>query len=232
MQNILLIDDSVDLISAVESALSPLDLHMDTAATVQEGLERIANKKYNLIIVDIMLPDGDGFDLFQKIRSFTHYKKTPIIFLTGKEDVGSKISAFSLGAEDYIVKPFHLLELRARIDRRLKKLLEEDSDHDHVHSGPLSLEISSQRVRLHGKADYITMTPREFKILLLLTKNPDQIFTREYILDQIWGKGIFVTDRTVDAHICYIRKKLEHCSTHIQSVPGEGYRFVAGAAVN
>ena len=225
MQNILVIDDSEDLVAAVESALSPLGLGFDTAGNVQQGLDKIALKKYSLVIIDIGLPDGDGFDLFQKIRNLNSHKKTPVIFLTANEDVGSKISAFALGADDYIVKPFHLLELRARVDRRLKKLLEDDSDHDQVISGPLVLEISSQRVTIAGKNNYVTMTPREFKILLLLTKNPDQIFSREYILDQIWGKDIYVTDRTVDAHICYIRKKLENYSTHIQSVPGEGYRF-------
>ena len=225
MQNILVIDDSEDLVAAVESALSPLGLGFDTAGNVQQGLDKIALKKYSLVIIDIGLPDGDGFDLFQKMRNLNSHKKTPVIFLTANEDVGSKISAFALGADDYIVKPFHLLELRARVDRRLKKLLEDDSDHDQVISGPLVLEISSQRVTIAGKNNYVTMTPREFKILLLLTKNPDQIFSREYILDQIWCKDIYVTDRTVDAHICYIRKKLENYSTHIQSVPGEGYRF-------
>jgi len=225
MQNILVIDDSEDAVVAVENALSPLGLSFETAANVQQGLDKIAMKKYSLVIIDIGLPDGDGFDLFQKIRNLNHHKKTPVIFLTANEDVGSKISAFALGADDYIVKPFHLLELRARVERRLKKLLEDDTDHDQVVSGPLVLEISSQRVKVAGKSNYVTMTPREFKILLLLTKNPDQIFSREYILDQIWGKDIFVTDRTVDAHICYIRKKLENYSTHIQSVPGEGYRF-------
>lgn len=225
MQNILVIDDDQEITTAVTDALLPLGVSIDASDTAQSGLEKIHANRYSLVVIDINLPDGDGFDLFQKIRNINHYKKTPIIFLTGKEDVGSKISAFSLGADDYIVKPFHLLELRARVERRLKKQIEDNADGDQVVAGPLILEVSSQRLRVNGKNEYVTLTPREFKILLLLAKNPDQIFTREYILNKIWGKDVYVTDRTIDAHVCYIRKKLEDYSTLIQSVPGEGYRF-------
>ena len=224
-QNILVIDDSEDVVIAVESALLPLGLGIETAGSVKEGLEKVSAEKYSLVIIDIGLPDGDGFELFQKVRTLPHYKKTPVIFLTANEDVTSKISAFSLGADDYIVKPFHLLELRARVERRLKKHLEESMNGDHITAGPLTLEVSSQRLKIQGKKGFVSLTPREFKILLLLVKNPERIFTREFILGKIWGKDVFVTDRTVDAHICYLRKKLSKYSTYVQSVPGEGYRF-------
>lgn len=230
MQKVLVIDDAVEITVAVEGALQTLGVHVDTAATMKEGLEKATNDLYSLVIIDILLPDGDGFDVLQNLRNLKQYKKTPTIFLTSKEDVASKISAFNLGADDYIVKPFHLLELRARVERQLKKALVESVDNDQVAVGPFVLEVGAQRLRIQGVKDYISLTPREFKILLLLTKNPNQIITRETILEKIWGKGVFVTDRTVDAHICYLRKKLDNHSTHIQSVPGEGYRFNPAAA--
>jgi len=225
MSKILVIDDAEEITVAVASALAPIHVTVDTAFSVQEGLKKAHETLYDLVIVDIVLPDGDGFDLFLKIRSISHYEKVPFIFLTSKEDVGSKVSAFSLGADDYIVKPFHLLELRARVERRLKKNSEAEAGSDQVTAGPLILEISSQRLKIYGKNEYVALTPREFKILLLLVKSPDRIFTRETILNKIWGSDVYVTDRTVDAHICYLRKKLTKFSTYIESVPGEGYRF-------
>lgn len=230
-QSLLLIDDSEDVVIAVKTALEPLGLIIETASSVKAGLEKASSELFSLVVIDIGLPDGDGFDLFQKIRGLSHYKKAPVIFLTANEDVSSKISAFSLGADDYIVKPFHLLELRARVERRLKKQQEESVNSDHVIAGSLILEVSSQRLKISGKKGYISLTPREFKILLLLVKNPDRIFTRESILNKIWGKDVFVTDRTVDAHICYLRKKLKKFASYVQSVPGEGYRFNPNAPI-
>ena len=225
MMKTIVIDDSPEVALAVESALSPLKIAVETAYSVKEGLIKLTSNRYDLLIIDIVLPDGDGFDLYMKARNFPGYEKTPVIFLTGKEDVASKVSAFSLGVDDYIVKPFHLLELRARVECRMKKHQEREADGDLVSAGELILEVSSQRLRIRGTNESISLTPREFKILLLLVKNPDRIFSREQILDKIWGQDVFVTDRTVDAHICYLRKKLEKFSTHIESVPGEGYRF-------
>jgi DNA-binding response OmpR family regulator len=225
MQKILVVDDAEEIIVAVTGALQPLGLGIETAMTVKDGLQKATDQLFDLVIIDIALPDGDGFDLFLKIRNIQHYERIPVIFLTSKEDVASKVSAFSLGADDYIVKPFHLLELRARIERRLKKQQEQNLDGDQVAAGPLVLEVSSQRLKVHGKNGYISLTPREFKILLLLVKSPDRIFTRETILNKIWGSDVYVTDRTVDAHICYLRKKLSKFSNYIESVPGEGYRF-------
>ena len=198
---------------------------MKTANSLKDGIEKATAEKFSLIVIDIGLPDGDGFELFKQLRNLPNNKKTPVIFLTGDEDVNSKISAFSLGADDYIVKPFNTLELRARVERRLKKHMEDALNGDHITAGPLVLEVSSQRLKIQGKKGYVSLTPREFKILLLLVKNPERIFTREFILNKIWGRDVFVTDRTVDAHICYLRKKLNKFSTYVQSVPGEGYRF-------
>lgn len=227
MQKVLLIDDSEDVAALVEHALAPLGINLIVASTVRAGLTAAFETKFDMVIVDIGLPDGDGFELFSRIRTIPGYDKVPAIFLTGNEDVGSKISAFSLGADDYIVKPFHQLELRARVESRLKKYkaATHAADTDTHSYGPFLFDLQAQRLRVQGRNEPISLTPREFKILLLLAKNADRLFTREDILDKIWGKGVYVTNRTVDAHICYLRKKLEHLSYHIESIPGEGYRF-------
>jgi len=228
MQKILVIDDAEEIAVSVEAALSSSLVDVDAAYTVKEALAKTSAYLYDLIIIDIMLPDGDGFDLLLKIRNLEGYAQVPVVFLTGREDVSSVVSAFSLGAEDYIVKPFHLLELRARIERRLVhrevKPVNQGSE-DQIIAGQLVISPLSQRVKLRGKADFIPLTAREFKILLLLVKSPDHVFSRKNILDKVWGSDITVTDRTVDAHICYLRKKLQQFSGSIESVSGEGYRF-------
>jgi DNA-binding response OmpR family regulator len=227
MHKILVIDDAEEVVVSVEAALSSPTLVVDAAYTVKEALAKTAAFRYDLIIIDIMLPDGDGFDLLLKIRNLEGYAQTPVVFLTGREDVSSVVSAFSLGAEDYIVKPFHLLELRARIERRLihrEPKITVMAD-DQIIAGQLLISPQSQRVKLRGHADFIPLTAREFKILLLLVKSPDHVFSRKNILDKVWGSDITVTDRTVDAHICYLRKKLQTFSGSIESISGEGYRF-------
>ena len=227
MQKVLVIDDAIEIAISVEAAIGSASISVDAAYTVKEALEKAAATLYDLLIVDIMLPDGDGFDLLLKLRNLEQYGQVPVIFVTAREDVSSVVSAFSLGAEDYIVKPFHLLELRARVERRLlpREPRTAGPKDDQIIAGQLVISPQSQRVKLKGKNDFVPLTAREFKILLLLVKSPDYVFSRKAILDQVWGSDITVTDRTVDAHICYLRKKLHQVSGCIESVSGEGYRF-------
>lgn len=230
MQKLLVIDDAEEVALLVESAFNPDAFSVDAAYTVKDALQKIKETQYSLIIIDIGLPDGNGLDLFLKLRSFPEYAKVPMVFLTSNEEVASIVSAFSLGADDYIVKPFHLLELRARIERRLGSAPVQKAavDHSQVSAGELVIHLNSQRVKIKGKNETIDLTAREFKILLLLVDSPDQVFSRKNILEQVWGEKVNVTERTVDAHICYLRKKLGRFSSYVQSVPGSGYRFNPG----
>ena len=190
MNKILVIDDAEEVAVSVEAALHSAFTEVEVAYTVKEGLEKAASFLYDLVIIDIMLPDGDGFDLLLKIRNLNQYAHVPVIFLTGREDVSSVVSAFSLGAEDYIVKPFHLLELRARVERRLLNKEKQTIAHhdDQIAAGHLLISPHSQRVKLKGSADPVPLTAREFKILLLLVKSPDHVFSRKNILDRVWGQ--------------------------------------------
>jgi len=238
MQKILLIDDAEDVQFLVEQSLHSLPVSLDTAFSGVEALEKVNRNSYQLLLVDLLLPDSHGFDLFLKIRGIKDYEQIPVIFLTSNDDVSTVVSAFSLGADDFISKPFRLLELRARVERRLRRAPDEARTSAEVHStglpaeeservrvGDLTLHIPSQRVMVEGSEELLPLSPREFKILLLLSKHPDRIFSRKSILENVWGSEVNVTNRTVDAHICYLRKKLNKYSPCIESVSGEGYRF-------
>ena len=225
MAKILIIDDSEEILEIVANSLEFQKTVVETATTVQSALAKVSKETFDLLIIDIGLPDGDGFDLFTKIRAMPRFTQVPVIFLTSKEDVVSKVSAFALGADDYIVKPFHVLELRARVESQLRKYISNKKESDRVVSGPFILDIRSQRLKVRGESGYISLTPKEFKIFLLLVRNSDRIFSRENILNRIMGDDVHVTVRTIDAHICYLRKKLGRYSAFVESVAGEGYRF-------
>jgi len=222
-KKILMIEDDIELVELVKNSLELSGLTVETSNSMNHAIEKINNENFSLILIDLNLPDGKGMDLLEKALSNDMNRHTPMIIMSANTDLSSKVDAFSFGAEDYITKPFHLLELRARIERRLAKQVEMDQ----LEAGPITLELHSQSVRLSGLKSAVTLTPREFKILHLLAKNPKQTFSREMILDKIWGKDIHVTTRTVDAHICYLRKKLDRYCHVIRSSAGEGYRFQA-----
>jgi len=225
MAKVLCVDDSVEIQDAVVAALDPVGISVVSAASLSEAVTKLTKEFCDLVIIDIGLPDGDGFELCSRIRRTPELANIPIIFLTGRDDVGSKVMAYNMGVDGYVVKPFHFIELRARVENRLKKYLSTRSSSDRVNAGPFVLEGSSQRVKIKGESSFIALTPKEFKILFLLTRYPDQIFSREQILDKILGSNVHVIDRTVDAHICYLRKKLGRYSGTIEAVAGVGYRF-------
>lgn len=226
MHKILVIDDAEEVQLLVENALHSLNASIDAALTARDALKKVKERVYQLVIIDIALPDGNGLDLFLQIRGVKGYEQVPVIFLTSNEEVSTVVSAFSLGADDYISKPFRLLELRARVERRLRAPVQkQETDDGEVKVGSLVLNLHSQRVKVQDKDEYLPLSPREFKILLLLAKSPDRVFSRKNILEKIWGNQVNVTDRTVDAHICYLRKKMSQFSPYIESIPGEGYRF-------
>ncbi len=225
MEKILIVDDAPEITQTVVEIFRSSNLQVDTAGTVEEAVERVKSNRYDLLILDILLPDGNGFELCTKIKSLRGYRDTPILFLSAKEDVTAKLSAFSIGADDYIVKPFNTLELRARVESKLRKLGERRANRDKYSVEPFEFEIPAQRLRIKDTRKTVDLTPREFKIIYLLARKPDVIFNRERILENLGFGDVHVTDRTVDTHICTLRKKLGDLAKHIECVPGEGYRF-------
>lgn len=195
--------------------------------TYEEAVQVIQSREFELILLDVSLPGKDGFELCAYLQSHPKTKNVPVIFLTGMGEVTSKVTAFSLGAEDYITKPFNLLEFRARIDARLKKARAHSAGDEAPIRGEIELNLASQRaLRIEGeKRVDLGLTPMEFKILHYLVRNEGRVLSRDQILNTVWGQNIHVFDRTVDTHISTLRKKLGPKASLIRSVPGSGYGF-------
>jgi len=220
---ILLIEDELDLATSVKTGLENEGMEVTHASSLAEAYQYISKKKFSLILTDLHLPDGKGMQFLPVLKLNDLNRHTPVLIMTGDSELENKLTAFSQGVEDYVVKPFHLQELGARMKRRLAK----QDEFDTLEVGPVKLNLQNQTIELTGVKGTVYLTPREFKILHLLAKNPKITYSRETILKKIWGDGIHVTNRTVDAHICYLRKKLEKHGSLIRSSAGEGYRFQA-----
>ncbi len=226
MQKILVVEDSLEISSVVTNALAALRVQIIVATSVSDALRQMQNQAFDLIILDLVLPDGDGLDVLSRVRESAEQHKTAVFVLSSKSDISSKISAFSIGADDYMTKPFNLLELRARVESKLKRQTIESGTEENVFVGPFVLEVNKFSVLIKSINKTIHLSPIEFRLLCLFAKRPGNIFSREQILDQIWGSDVHVTDRTIDTHVYTLRKKLGEYGEYIKSVQGEGYRFV------
>jgi two-component system phosphate regulon response regulator PhoB len=227
MQRILIVEDSVESQLIAKQAIIKPSVEVDVVENASDAIKILAQQNYHLIILDLHLPDRDGFDLFLELQRSIETRNIPVIFMTGTSDVTEKVTAFSLGAEDYIVKPFHPLEFRARIESKLKKYENQKSRTDFLSFGNLTINTLSHKATLHenGKTTELELTHLEYKLLLHFVHHSETIFTREQLLNSVWSKGVHVSDRTVDVHICELRKKLGKLGRCIESVSGAGYRL-------
>lgn len=225
VRNILLVEDSEQYQKIVKRALSHHTILC--AGDVDTALELLSQNSYDLILLDISLPKKNGYNLLSEIQSDPERCRIPIICLTAKTEVTDKVTAFSLGAEDYIVKPFDPIELRARVDAKLSRLDRKPNTSDVIQIGAIEIDTARHRVsiQLDGRKKTISVTQTEFKLLACLAKHPDQVYTRDQLLVAAWGEDARVLDRAVDVHLCSLRKKLKDISSCIEAVPGVGYRF-------
>lgn len=226
MNRVLLVEDSHVTQSIVRSALKDV-CEITTADSVAATFDVVADGDFDLIILDINLPDGDGFELYQKIRVVERFKFTPILFLTGRVDIQDKVRGFSLGADDYIVKPFDITELRVRISAKLKNLHAREASADVFTSGPFEVKVGAQKVTVKhaSKEDVLELTANQFKVLYYFLRNEERVVSREELLREVWGDGVHVSGRTIDTHIYALRRKLGSLAGVITSVHGQGYRF-------
>jgi DNA-binding response OmpR family regulator len=226
MARLLLVDDCEETGNLVRHTLcqSP-ELTLDVTKTTNEALDCLGKYRYDLILLDISLPDGDGLSLFSRIKTLSSCVGIPVIFLTSSNDITTKVTAFSLDADDFIVKPFNLLELRARVEARIRRQLSNRAGAEEYCVGPFVFEMATLRLLNSELGQYLDLTSREFKILLQLSRRPFWIFSRDQIIQAVWSESVHVSERTIDTHICLIRKKLGRWAGMIESVLGEGYRF-------
>ncbi|MBX3022658.1 MAG: response regulator transcription factor [Bdellovibrionales bacterium] len=227
MHRILLVEDSESSLKVVQSALSNDDTQLIIARTLSDA-RKITEEQSNfdLILLDITLPDGEGSTLMDHWSASPRLRRTPVVFLTGKEDVDSKVAAFARGADDYIVKPVSPRELKARVDARLRRSV---STPEVIRRGLLALHFPMMRatVMLNGVETPIELTSKEFRLVALLAQNEGQVYSRSELVRAVWGRDLDVVNRTVDSHICGARRKLGPAGKYIESVTGSGYRFMA-----
>ena len=230
MGRILLVEDSEESKDLAFQALGDTG-EIVWAATLAEAKHFLKQETFELLLLDVGLPDGDGFHFFSLLQNDEKHKSLPVIFLTAKDSTSDKVLGISLGAEDYVIKPFVAIELKARVDMRLKKQATKKETGQVLKKGNLEINLTEQRAFILStqalgqvKKD-LELTQLEFKLLVLLFRHEEQVFTRDQLLSQVWGENTHLTDRCVDTHVYSLRKKLEMHSFYIQSVYGQGYRF-------
>lgn len=230
MAKILVVDDEKLIVKGISFSLQADGMEVDAAYDGEEALGKIREKNYDMVLLDVMLPKMSGMDVCQAVREFSD---VPIIMLTAKGEDMDKILAFDNGVDDYLTKPFNILEVKARIKailRRNQKNQREPESNAPLSAGDLSLDIESRRVML-GERE-INLTAKEFDILVLLMKNPNKVFSREQLLSAIWeNKANEAGDvRTVDVHVRRLREKIEPSPSaphYVHTKWGVGYYFRA-----
>ena len=229
MKKIVLIEDDADLFALLKYNLEKEGFALAGAQTGKGAIDLCRRERPDLIILDIMLPDSDGLDICKGIRLHPELAHVPVIFLTARASEADRIIGLELGANDYIVKPFFVRELIARIKTQFRG---QSTPVRVIRSGALELDRSSCRVRLNGAE--ITLTATEFRLLEYLMSRPGVVFSREQLLDSVWGQDRAVTDRTVDVYVLRLRHKVEADPANpqlIRSVRGFGYSFNEAANV-
>ena len=226
MKTVALIEDDADLFSLLKYNIEKEGFRFIGSQTGKDALELCRRERPDVIILDIMLPDSDGIEICRGVRSSADLAHVPVIFLTARGSESDRILGLELGANDYMVKPFSVRELIARLRNQLRAPA---APARRLRGDGLELDRDSCRVRLHGKA--LTLTATEFRLLEFLMSRPGVVFSREQLLDYVWGMDRAVTDRTVDVHILRLRQKVEADPASpalIRSVRGFGYLFDPG----
>lgn len=226
MKDILYIEDSPELVLMVKETLKPHHIHH--CPTLKDAEALLQQQNFDLILLDLSLPDGDGLRYLAEKSSDKNNQlsNTPLFVLSGQSEISSKVMAFAIGVDDYIIKPFHHAELKARVEAKLRKGTEQATEEALLQLGNVRLDLAKQKVSVHtekGNED-LALTRLEFKMLTKFMKSPDRVFSRELFIETVWSDSN-VTDRTVDTHVAHLRKKMSPATIKIETVTGEGYRL-------
>jgi len=226
----LLVEDDRDIAALVKLHLQDIHCEADIAVCGQDALIHYARQRYDLVILDLMLPDLDGLAVCQKLRTGNDY--VPILMLTAKSSEIDRVVGLELGADDYLTKPFSFPELLARVKALLRRAealggrQSPSSDSECITRGPLMIETDKRRVTLAGQE--LSLTAKEFDLLLHFARHPGRVFSRGQLLDQVWGYGHEGYEHTVNSHINRLRAKLEPNPAeprYLLTVWGVGYKF-------
>ena len=223
-EKILVVDDDTNICELLRLYLTKEGYQVTTANDGEEGLDKFNQVKPDMVLLDVMMPKMDGLEVCRRIRKLGN---TPVMMLTAKGETFDKVLGLELGADDYMVKPFDTKEVVARIKavlRRTEKPVEEKV----LRLGELSVNPTRHVVQVSGET--VNLTLKEFELLCLLLDNPGVVFTRDQLLNQIWGYSFDGESRTVDVHVRHLRQKLGDCGNYIETVRGIGYRSGDGKA--
>jgi DNA-binding response OmpR family regulator len=219
---VLIVDDEPTILETVEHKLRKEGYSTFTADSAEEGMRLFRRVKPDLILLDIMLPQRSGTDLCKAVRRDS---TTPIIFISAKADEADRIKGLEIGADDYITKPFNLSEVAARVKAVLRRATGE-APREVVERGNLMIDPRSHEATLDDKP--LTLSPKEFGLLYFLARHAGQVFSRDVLLDRVWGRDAYVSARTVDVHVRWLRTHIEedpNRPTRLLTVRGVGYKF-------
>ena len=218
MLRILVVDDEARIREVVKEYGNVSGYDVDEACNGAEAIEKVRNNEYDCVVLDIMMPELDGFSACKKIKEI---KSIPVIMLSARQEEDDKLFSFDMGVDDYVTKPFSPKELMARI----KAVCERHNIHSNNKFifGGLIIDVEGRNVFVDGEK--ITMTPKELDLLIYLAENKNIALSRERLLKTVWNNANYVDDRTVDTHIKMLRKDLGNCQKYIVTIRGMGYKF-------
>lgn len=224
-KRVLVVDDEKLIVKGIRFSLIQDGMEVDCAYDGEEALEKAKNNEYDIILLDVMLPKMDGFAVCQMIRDFSD---VPIVMLTAKGDDMDKILGLEYGADDYITKPFNILEVKARIKAIIRRTShrEPESNPNIIIDGDLKIDCESRRLFIQGKE--IKLTAKEFDLMELLVKTPNKVYSREKLLNLVWGYEYPGDFRTVDVHVRRLREKVEENPSepkYVHTKWGVGYYY-------
>lgn len=223
-RKVLVVDDEKLIVKGIRFSLEQDGMEVDCAYDGEEALQKVKDKEYDIILLDVMLPKLNGFEVCQQVREFSN---VPIVMLTAKGEDMDKILGLEYGADDYITKPFNILEVKARIKAIIRRTMPKNKeDVKVIESGDMRLDCEGRRVYAAGRE--INLTAKEFELLELLILNPNKVYSRENLLKLIWGLDYPGDVRTVDVHIRRLREKIEENPSepkYVHTKWGVGYYF-------
>lgn len=227
METILIIDDEPNIVELARLYLEREGFKVLSAGRGRDGLELIASSNPNLVILDVMLPDLDGFEVLKRLRKES---KVPVLMLSARREDVDKIVGLEMGADDYLTKPFNPHELLARVKAILRRSQPAASTSEVIQLGQLRINTEEHDATVAGAK--ISLRTKEFALLLALAKKPGFVFSREKLLNQVWGYDFYGDTRTVDVHVNHLRDKLEDSGVDIETLRGAGYKLIVREATS
>ncbi len=226
LENVLFVEDATDMHLIVKNALEEI-CSVQSVGSLTEAKNELTKNQYALLLLDITLPDGNGFEFCQKLREQEEFNELPILFLTGQSDLESRIRGFQVGADDYLMKPFDLRELMVRVQSKLRRV-QNQKDPKIISRSGITIDLTLQKVTEvgnTGQSQEILLTPIEFKLLVIFLQNENIVLLRENLIRFIWGEEVHVSHNTLDTHIYSLRKKMGNLGRNIRTVVKQGYCF-------